>query len=316
MYNSFFNFIGLNTFGFIALWFKLFLMFLIIPSCVTQNKPSQTTQVSLYEQINRTAPLYSPVPKPGPRDWLAIHKEPGQTFAQYKKTTLPDSTQQQKVFYIQPIGKFNPKQQEILNLTAEYLSIYYQLTVKFLPNIPTSAIPQKAQRRNKSTKQNQILTTHVLYNVLKKNFPKDAALVLALTSEDLYPAPRWNFVFGQASLRDKVGVWSMSRFGDPTLQANYNLCLLRTFKTATHETGHMLNIHHCIAYLCNMGGSNHLGELDKKPVWFCPECTTKICWLQKISPTKRAQELAQFWRKLGFKENRNFYKQALRLMNK
>ena len=298
------------------LLFKLFLVFLIVSGCTSQRKPSPPDTAPLYTQIKRTTSLYSPVPKPGTRDWLATHKEPGQTFTQYQQTTKPDPEEQKKVFYIQPIGKFNPKQQEILELTAEYLSIYYQLAVKFLPNIPTAQIPKKAQRKNKYTKQNQILTTYLLYDLLKKNFPKDAALVLGLTSEDLYPAKSWNFVFGQASLRDKVGVWSMSRFGDPTLKANYHLCLLRTFKTATHETGHMLNIHHCIAYHCNMGGSNHLGELDKKPVWFCPECTAKICWRKKLSPTKRAQELAQFWRKLGFKEYRSFYKQAQKLINK
>lgn len=282
-----------------------------------QNNTTQTTnQGNLYQQINRTKSLHSPVPKPGYRDWLKEHKEPGQTFAQYQKTTKPDPEEQAKIFYIQPIGKFNAKQDEILKLTAEYLSIFYQLEVKFLPIISTSAIPEKAKRKNPFSNQKQILTTYVLYSVLKKNFPKDAALVLGLTSEDLYPAPSWNFVFGQASLRDKVGVWSMSRFGDPTLKANYYLCLLRTFKTATHETGHMLNIHHCIAYHCNMGGSNHLGELDKKPVWFCPECTTKVCWRKKVSPTKRYKDLEKFWRKQGLKEFRNFYKQAQKLMTK
>jgi archaemetzincin len=32
--------------------------------------------------------------------------------------------------------------------------------------------------------------------------------------EDLYPDPAWNFVFGQASLRERVEVFSFARY-DP-----------------------------------------------------------------------------------------------------
>ena len=45
--------------------------------------------------------------------------------------------------------------------------------------------------------------------------PEDAVAVLGLTTSDLWPGEGWNFVFGQASLRDRIGVWSLYRFGDP-----------------------------------------------------------------------------------------------------
>jgi archaemetzincin len=287
------------------------LLCLTVQFACGQITPADQT---LYKQISKTASLYAPVPKPGYRDWLSLHKESGQTFQQYsalaRKSTQPNS----KVFYIQPIGEFNDKQQEVLQLTGKYLNIFYQLPVKFLPLIPSKDIPGKARRKNPYTKQPQVLTTYLLSDVLKKGFPKDAALVIGFTSEDLYPAPGWNFVFGQASLSEKVGIWSMSRFGDPTLAANYYLCLLRTFKTATHETGHMLGIYHCTAYHCNMGGSNHLQELDKKPVWFCPECLTKICWRQGIDPAKRYKELERFWQAQKLRDFRKFYRKAGKML--
>lgn len=291
-----------------SLWALLFFMGQLAYGQIT---PADQT---LYKQIIKTASLHAPVPKPGYRDWLTLHKESGQTFKQYsalaRKSTQPNA----KVFYIQPIGEFNTKQQEILQLTGKYLSLFYQLPVKFLPLIPVKDIPARARRKNPHTKHPQVLSTYLLSEVLKKNFPKDAALVIGFTSEDLYPAPNWNFVFGQASLSDKVGVWSMSRFGDPTLTANYHLCLLRTFKTATHETGHMLGIYHCIAYHCNMGGSNHLQELDKKPVWFCPECLSKICWRQGIEPMKRYKELEKFWRAHKISDFKKFYRKAGKML--
>jgi hypothetical protein len=64
-------------------------------------------------------------------------------------------------------------------------------------------------------------------------------------------------VFGQASLADRVGVWSIYRNGeidgDETERRKF---LRRTLKTALHETGHMLGIPHCIAFECGMNGSN------------------------------------------------------------
>jgi archaemetzincin len=34
----------------------------------------------------------------------------------------------------------------------------------------------------------------------------------AVTMEDLYPDPQWNFVFGEASLPDRTGVFSFARY--------------------------------------------------------------------------------------------------------
>ena len=105
---------------------------------------------------------------------------------------------------------------------------------------------------------------------------RDAA-VLGITAYDLWPGPGWNFVFGQASLTQRVGVWSMARNGDPDEStAMRKLCALRTAMTATHETGHMFGIRHCIAYQCGMNGSNHSDERDRQPLEFCPECQAKL----------------------------------------
>ena len=66
---------------------------------------------------------------------------------------------------------------------------------------------------------------------------------LALTASDLWPGQGWNFVFGEASLRQRIGVWSIYRNGDP--ETDFQLCLRRTLSTASHETGHILGMAHC-----------------------------------------------------------------------
>jgi archaemetzincin len=89
----------------------------------------------------------------------------------------------------------------------------------------------------------QLLTSHLLNTVLMARRQDRDAAVLGITAYDLWPGPGWNFVFGQASLTQRVGVWSMARNGDPDESpAMRKLCALRTAMTATHETGHMFGI--------------------------------------------------------------------------
>jgi archaemetzincin len=58
--------------------------------------------------------------------------------------------------------------------------------------------------------------------------------------EDLYPDPRWNFVFGQASVRDRVGVFSFARYdpvfyGESRSSRYQELLLRRSTKVLVHE---------------------------------------------------------------------------------
>jgi archaemetzincin len=154
----------------------------------------------------------------------------------------------------------------------------------------------------------QILTGYVL-DLLKRRRPADAVAVLGLTTADLWPGEGWNFVFGQASLRDRVGVWSLYRQGDP--HAEYATCLRRTLKTAVHETGHMLGIAHCTAYECGMNGSNHRAEADARPLWFCPEDEMKVWWACRVDPRTRYERLVEFAGAHGLDREARFWEKSL-----
>lgn len=127
----------------------------------------------------------------------------------------------------------------------------------------------------------------------------DAAVLIAFTSTDLYPDETMNYVFGQASLQSRVGVWSLYRLDE---NADDKLFLTRTLKIATHETGHMFSIRHCTKYECGMSGTNHLEETDSRPLDFCPECMAKICWISNYEPQERYRRLAKFLSDNGFAE--------------
>ena len=141
--------------------------------------------------------------------------------------------------------------------------------------------------------------------------------MIAFTAADLWPGEGWNYVFGQASLGDRVGVWSIHRYGDPGRgDEAFRRCLLRTLKTATHETGHMFSMAHCTLYECNMCGSNHLPEADRHPLELCPHCLAKLCYATGAKPAKRFQELIEFYKAHGLKAEQEFCEKSLDALRK
>ena len=228
---------------------------------------------------------------PRPGDWLEQHPEPGQTFEGYVRSDPNRPGGRRTTLYLQPVGEFDETHTRLLAATAEGLGRFYALPVQTLPRIDESALPSSARRIHPEWKVPQVLTVAVR-DLLRKNRPENAVAVLALTIADLWPGKGWNFVFGDAELTERVGVWSLARLGDP--RKEYTLCLRRALKTATHETGHMLGILHCKAFECGMNGSNHLPEADSQPLWFCPDDAMKVCWACGVDPRSRYQRLVEF----------------------
>jgi len=262
--------------------------------------------------IKKLTPLHTKLGKPKPGDWLDRHRESGQTFRQYLFSRPVRPIGKRSVIYVQPLGKFTASQRKTVRLTAEFMGMYFNTKVVIRKDLPLSLIPAKARRTHPSWGVKQILTTYVLDEVLHPRLPKDAAAYIAFTASDLWPGEGWNFVFGQASLRRRVGVWSVNRNGDPDKsKASFRLFLLRTLKTATHETGHMFSMYHCIAYECNMCGSNHREESDRRPIALCPQCLAKVCWAARIDPVKRYAKLHLFCARSGLKGEAAFYAKSI-----
>ena len=251
--------------------------------------------------------------KPQSGEWLAEHQEDGQTFAEYRKAEPILPKGERRVVYLQPLGEFDKDPQRLIELTAEYLRIHFNRPVKLLKTLPPSAVPESARRKHPSWGTRQILTTYVMDRVLLPKLPDDAAAMIALTSSDLWPGKGWNFVFGQAYLRKRVGVWSIYRNGDPSgSAADFRVALERTIKTAAHEIGHMFTLQHCIQYECLMNGANNRAESDAQPMALCPECIAKICWATGAEPAPRFKKLAAFCQREGLSEQAKFFLKSAR----
>jgi archaemetzincin len=258
---------------------------------------------------------FRPIPKPGPDDWLSSHREVPQTFLDFERSSprQPDATR--RVIYLLPLGDFPAGRSPPLDKLQRFAAAYFQMEVKILP-VTTGT--NFTTRLNPNTKNRQILTVDVL-RFLQARLPTDAFCVLAITMDDLYPDPSWNFVFGQASLHEGVGVFSFARY-DPAFYGQQrgsdheSVLLRRSCKVLVHETGHMFGVSHCVFFACVMNGSNHLGESDSRPFHLCPVCLRKLQWSVKWDLVKRDESLAALYHEFGFERESNWTKARLTKM--
>jgi archaemetzincin len=246
---------------------------------------------------------FSPVPVPGPQDWLTIQKEPGQTYKEYVRSGPVKPESRRNIIYFQPVGLFPEGKSPSLGSLEEFAHAFFTLEVRVLPALSLKD-HKLTTRINQYTGKRQILTIDALYMLLK-NIPGDAYCVIAITMEDLYPEQSWNFVFGQASLRDRVGVFSFARYdpafyGQPHTPDYRKQLLFRSCKVLAHETGHMFGLYHCIFYHCMMNGSNHLEESDARPLHLCPVCLCKLYYTIGFDARDRYKDLLRFHEKEGF----------------
>lgn len=246
---------------------------------------------------------FQPIPIPKPGDWLAEHAEAGQFFAEYVQSgpNRPDKTRNK--LYLQPLGEFPQGKIPLLARWKECATAFLAMEVIVLPT-QEFKVSSITTRINPYTHIRQILTSDIL-DLLEKKLPKDAFCVLGITMEDLYPDPSWNFVFGQASIQARVGVYSFARY-DPAFYGEergteYEKILLRrSCKVLVHETAHMFGLQHCIFFHCVMNGSNHLEESDARPLHLCPVCLHKLQYAVDFDVVQRYGNLLRFYRTVGF----------------
>ena len=282
------------------------------PSPATQEAASVKMLEAAMEKLR---PLHRKLGKPSRGEWLYHHREAGQTFRQYVRSNPVRPDAKRRVIYIQPLGEFTKGRRKVVELTADFLGRHFNLPTKMCEQLPLSLVPARARRTHPAWGDKQILTSYVLDELLRPRLPDDAFAYIAFTASDLWPGEGWNFVFGQASLRQRVGVWSVYRYGDPdTGQAEFRLCLLRTLRVASHELGHMCSIYHCTAYHCGMCGSNSLAESDRRPLALCPECMAKICWATQADPVGRYRKLSAFCKEHDLKAQADRYELFLRAL--
>ncbi|HEY6968906.1 MAG TPA: hypothetical protein VJA94_06870, partial [Candidatus Angelobacter sp.] len=108
---------------------------------------------------------------PGPFDWLAVHPEPGQTYAQFLNShpNFPDRTR--STIYLQPLEEFAADAPPLLRLKS-FTEAFFSTPVRVLPVVP-GGLGKITSRTNFQTGKLQLLTQDIM-RLLKQRLPRDA----------------------------------------------------------------------------------------------------------------------------------------------
>src|SRR5262245_15959767 len=93
-------------------------------------EPIEATGPTHLEVETKLQPLGKKLGKPQPGDWLAAHKEDGQTFDEYLRARPMRKSATHTTICICQIGDFTAAQKQIMDRTREYLEIYFATPVK------------------------------------------------------------------------------------------------------------------------------------------------------------------------------------------
>jgi archaemetzincin len=247
---------------------------------------------------------------------LALHPEPGQTFDAFIRSRPHRPDMVRRKLYVQPLDAFPSGQSPSLERLNQFAEAFFTRAVDVLPvmHVSGSGI---TTRLHPSTLQTQLLTGDILA-LLQPQLPGDGSCVVGITMHALCPQASWNFVFGQAALHERVGVYSFARYaphwaGTQGTDAE-TLMLRRSCKVLAHETTHLFGLQHCLFFACVMHGSNHLAESDARPLHFCPVDLHTLYDSVRFDVVDRYRRLLAFSREVGFADDVHWLAQRLELL--
>jgi archaemetzincin len=234
---------------------------------------------------------FLPPAPPTPSDWLALHVEPSQSYPDFLRGRRPPVGRTRRAIYLQPLGE--PPVMVDVEALAAYVGAYFGLDV--VVEDPAPLVLDGAE-----VAPGQRAPAEAILLRLADQVPADAALVLALTTADLFPIGGGEVVYGLGSPGRRVAVVSTARLAPSAPPAERRLTLhRRLFAIATHELGHALGVAHCAYYGCVMNGAAHLAEIDAHPLAVCPVDLRKLHRAIGLDLGGRERALLRILRRVG-----------------
>jgi archaemetzincin len=216
----------------------------------------------------------------------------------------PDS--KRKVVYILPFGNMKPEVEEIIRNEVEYLEVFLQLPVRMLnrfsyedikdlDSVETRLVPDSdfgyysKMKGEIENLREQIEASSFIDYYLTQNKPNDAIAVLGVTEHDIYK-PKYNYLFGTSSLKNRVGLISTFRLIDYGEETKYNIR-----KVISKQIVNMFSIKNVKDYVCLLNFHNSILELQAGDFVLSTKALEKLKYNIGFDYNKRFKELKEFW---------------------
>lgn len=255
---------------------------------------------------------------------LPIDGEPPQRYADFLAEAPPRPGPNHATLAILPIGDYprgfvvEYERTHLVRspepaLLGRFCEAWFGLPVRILPAMTDATLEQLPARERDGRRQ---LDAEAMLVALRPQLPGDCFCLLALTLEDLYqPGSAW--IFGLASLADRVGVHSMLRYDPGFADADARppdferTIMNRALRVIVHEITHMFGLRHCVHFACVMNPTSSLAELDALPLDLCPVCLRKLWTATGVDPRDRWLALAEIGQSLRLGAELTWYRQRL-----
>eukprot|EP01128_Nolandella_sp_AFSM9_P003151 TRINITY_DN1365_c0_g1_i1.p1 TRINITY_DN1365_c0_g1~~TRINITY_DN1365_c0_g1_i1.p1 ORF type:complete len:230 (-),score=29.83 TRINITY_DN1365_c0_g1_i1:21-710(-) len=219
------------------------------------------------------------------------------------------------------------------------IAIYFQLPVRLLPSLRTTATQVKAKKakkvaqgkRNVKEKWTASLVDEQytytiqcrsnehghpqlydldLIDVIAELNPADAYATLGVTPEDIYEWDDMDAIIMGRGTGDRAGLLSLYRFFAPP--TGPTLALLRACKTMVHEVMHMFGLDHCVHHLCVMNANVSPDDDDADVLWLCPLDLAKLqIVVTGLDRAARYRQLAILCAEMDFQREQAWYCKSL-----
>jgi archaemetzincin len=202
-------------------------------------------------------------PKPG--EWRSRFREAPQSFEQYIAGPVNWTVRTGRPSTSSRWARRAIRYREMLERMRVHSEAFFGVRAKVLDEAPMFEQTFHAER-------GQYDSSHLI-DLLSKQVPPDALVFIGITDKDL-STPGLNFVFGEASLQRRCGVYSLTRYETGGLP----LFTRRSLELVAHESGHILSIEHCVTYCCVMQGANSLEDPTATRCISARSISAKVLW--------------------------------------
>ena len=178
------------------------------------------------------------------------------------KTNYASSTSMRKKVCIIPIGTID---KEILHYTQKELEDRFNVKIDIGRQLEDPTYAYHKQKK-------QYHSTRILERIHKLRLT-GYDRILGIVNVDLY-VPERTFVFGEAEIKKKVAVISLTRLRQEFYDLPEDLTLFRKriIIEAVHELVHTYGLRHCTNNKCVMFLSNTISDTDHKGADLCSNC--------------------------------------------